>query len=87
MNVTESDLTLVGVNTPQYAFSGFSYNPATFTATWTLATPLKADKLLLDLNGHNASGVTDQAGDLLEWRVDRRHQHLSVGQWHSRRRL
>ncbi|HEY4233761.1 MAG TPA: RHS repeat-associated core domain-containing protein, partial [Lacipirellulaceae bacterium] len=69
VNLHESSLALYGVNASQYSFSDFSYNATTFTATWTLATPLKADKILLDLNGHNTAGVTDAGGSLLdgEW--------------------
>jgi hypothetical protein len=52
------------------AGAAFSYDPATFTATWTLATAgLGPDKLLLDLDGDSAAGVTDAAGNRLdgEW--------------------
>ena len=66
VNVQASDLVLSGVNTPQYAVSGFVYNPATLTATWTLTAPLPADRLVLSLDGHSPNGITDQAGNLLE---------------------
>ena len=66
VNVQESDLTLDGVNTPSYSFSGFSYNATTFTATWTLASPMTDDRLQLDLDGHDSNGVTNSSGTLLE---------------------
>ncbi|NLE37885.1 MAG: hypothetical protein GX621_07660 [Pirellulaceae bacterium] len=71
MNVTESDLALWGVNVADYVSEvgfvpgSFSYDSVTFTATWTLATPIGADKLLIDLNG-DAGGVTDASGNLLD---------------------
>ena len=37
--VREEDLSVSGVNTTAYAFSGFSYDPASYTATWTMAAP------------------------------------------------
>lgn len=50
--VSVSDLQVKGVRTPQYAVSGFSYDPATFTAAWTLAVPITAtDRLTLSLKG------------------------------------
>jgi len=59
VNVAESSLQLLGVNTPSYSFSGFSYNATTDTATWTLTQPIGADKLLIDLSDSvtNTSGV------------------------------
>ncbi len=63
VTVTESDLQVVGVNNASYSFSGFSYNATTFTATWTLASPLPDDKVMLELDGSDSSGVN--AGGLL----------------------
>ncbi len=73
VNVTQGDLSLRGVNVSDYAFSSFSYDPATFTATWTLdlaAQPdgsigIGADRLLIDLE----DTVTDTNGTALdgEW--------------------
>ena len=51
VNVTSSDLTLNGVNVPSYAISGFSYNSATNTATWTTAQNLKDDKINVGVSG------------------------------------
>jgi hypothetical protein len=63
VHVIAADLSVSGTNVTAYAFSDFSYNPNTFTATWTLAQTLAKDKILLDLdaNGmypvHNAEGL------------------------------
>jgi len=64
--VSQSDLALTGINVPTYAISGFSYNAATKTATWTLAAPLGADRLTLTLNGQSPSGVHDSNGNYLQ---------------------
>lgn len=44
-----------------YAILDMDYDQATRTATWTLAQPVRNDKLLLDLDG-GADGVIDAAG-------------------------
>ena len=64
VTVQQSDLRLLGVTVPQYAFASFSYNPTTFTATWTPSTPLANDRLLIDLSGYGA--VADAAGNALD---------------------
>ena len=56
VNVQQSSLLLTG--TKSYAFSNFTYNPTTFTATWTLTTPITADKLHIDLQSTGPSAVT-----------------------------
>jgi RHS repeat-associated protein len=50
--VEVGDLTLNGLNLPSYALrpDGFSYDAATRRATWTLAQPIAADKLLITLS-------------------------------------
>jgi hypothetical protein len=66
VNIDKTDLALIGVNVASYDIAGssFSYDAATFTATWTLAAPMGADKLLIDLD---ASSVTDTTpGALLD---------------------
>jgi len=50
-----------GVAVPSYGFTDFAYDPATRTATWTLARPLRGDKVLLDLDG-DAGGASAPAG-------------------------
>jgi hypothetical protein len=73
VNVAADDLTVRGASTATYApaaTGAFAYDPATFTATWTLATAgVPSDKLLLDLDGDPGTGVTDAAGNRLdgEW--------------------
>ena len=56
-----ASLAVPGVDAATYTVSGFSYDRATFTATWTLAGPLRADRLTLA----PAAGVTDAAGNPL----------------------
>jgi hypothetical protein len=69
--VAADDLKVAGVNVPNYALppGGFSYNGATHVATWTFASNLNADKLLLALDSTAVSGVHDIAGNRLdgEW--------------------
>jgi polygalacturonase len=63
VNVTESSLQLVGANVSNYSFSNFTYNSTTDTATWTLAGPIAADKLQIDLNG---ASVTNSSTEELD---------------------
>jgi parallel beta helix pectate lyase-like protein len=65
-------LSLRGVNTGNYPAIAYQYDPGTLTATWTLAQPLRNDKLLLELNGgefrfrFNAlPGDTNRSGSVL----------------------
>ncbi len=62
VNVSAGSLELYGVNVASYSLPTFSYNASTFTATWTLASALGTDKLLL----HLLDSVTDQAGNALD---------------------
>ena len=55
--VTAADLSVSGVNQTAYVFSGFSYDPNTYTATWTLAAPIAKDKLMLDLDADGMAPV------------------------------
>jgi hypothetical protein len=61
VTVARADLMLSGVavTTYGYAAGGFSYDPATFTATWTLDRNVPADKLRLQLRDavHNGAGT------------------------------
>ncbi len=61
VNVAAGDLQLAGVNVPNYSVTGVSYDVATFTATWTLAAPIAADKLLVRVR----DTVAGQSGGLL----------------------
>jgi serralysin len=60
--VSQGDLDLVGVNVPTYAFSGFSYDPGSFTATWATSQPIDAEKLLVDLS----DTIQDTTGNSLD---------------------
>jgi subtilisin family serine protease len=59
VSIQQDDLSLLGLSVPSYAFSGFSYDASTFTATWTLPGAISNDNLLLVLDGFTASGVVD----------------------------
>jgi hypothetical protein len=48
---------LLGINVPNYAISAPSYDPSTFTATWTLPAALGADRLTLNITGVTAPPV------------------------------
>jgi hypothetical protein len=71
VTVGQSDLLLSGVNTTAYNISGgtFSYNSATFTATWTLPQAISPDKLMLALNADGSDPIEDSVGNRLdgEW--------------------
>jgi VCBS repeat-containing protein len=55
--VAQDDLVITGVTNATYATSAFTYDPATFTATWTLSTAISNDKVRLSLFGDAVSGV------------------------------
>ncbi|RIK83172.1 MAG: hypothetical protein DCC68_04345 [Planctomycetota bacterium] len=61
VNVAAGDLVLHGVNVANYGVAGVAYDPATFTATWSLAAPVAADKLLVRVR----DTVTGQSGGSL----------------------
>ncbi|HEY1603597.1 MAG TPA: hypothetical protein VGG64_28610, partial [Pirellulales bacterium] len=69
VNVQQNSLVLSGVNVGNYSFSSFSYDAATFTATWTLTAPIRADRLVVDLHSSGAGAITDSRGQSLdgEW--------------------
>jgi hypothetical protein len=56
VNVQQSNLSLVGVNVSSYSIKSFSYDSASYTATWILSSPIPADKVLIAL----ADTVTDR---------------------------
>ena len=70
VNVATDDLAVHGINVPRYLVRDMTYDPMTFTATWTLTPPnqpggvvgIAADRLLIDL----FDGVTDLAGNALD---------------------
>jgi hypothetical protein len=61
VTVAKGDLQLYGVNTAKYSISGFSYDPSTYVATWTLAAAIGDDKVLIDLADtvSNVNGALD----------------------------
>lgn len=69
VDVQMGDLSVSGVNTTAYAFSAFSYDAGTYTATWTLSQSVTKDKLLLDLDGDGLDPVHDACENVLdgEW--------------------
>ena len=85
VTVDQDDLKLDGVNLAEYAFKpdlpdgspndGFVYDPATFTATWTLTGPIGRDKLLLQLNADGSSPIEDSAGNRSGRRLDESDEH------------
>ena len=65
VNVSQGDLSIHGVNVPDYAIVGFNYDGGSLMASWILSGAGAADKLLLTLS----DDVTDVVGDRLdgEW--------------------
>jgi hypothetical protein len=53
----QQDLVVHGINTANYAISGFSYDPAVKTGTWTLATAITRDKVMLIMDDANVGGL------------------------------
>lgn len=48
VTVTQDDLIVNGVNVAKHHVTGFAYNAATFTATWSLDQDVPVDKVLVD---------------------------------------
>lgn len=61
--VGQHDMLLAGTGMPSYAIGGFGYDPATFTATWTLSASIPADKLLLQVRDNVRSVASGEALD------------------------
>jgi hypothetical protein len=82
--IDPGDLAVRGVAVANYAFAGFGYDPATRTATWTLAAPVTQDRLRLVLDGGRLPGLDGEwvnggdsfpagdgsAGGTFDFRVD-----------------
>jgi hypothetical protein len=66
VSVQQDDLTITGVNQATYAPTAFAYDAEHFTATWTLPAPVNNDVLTIRLEGSDATGVTDLAGNPLQ---------------------
>ena len=60
VDVEQGDLAIASAAGTTYNVTGFSYDEATFTATWTLDQPIDADILTVSL-----AGVTDSTGNAL----------------------
>ncbi len=58
-----NELELKGKDDAVVGFSSFSYNPFTFTATWTFAAELASDKYAIHLNDLT---ITDASGNRLD---------------------
>ena len=56
------DLKVWGAGGRQYAVAGFAWDFSTRTGTWTLAEPVGADTLRLDLDGDGPDGVRNSRG-------------------------
>lgn len=70
--VAQSSLVVSGFNQANYPVNAFSYDATTDTATWTLATPITNDRVLLDLNtpqGNFDLGSLTEDGELLRFNV------------------
>jgi serine-aspartate repeat-containing protein C/D/E len=65
VRLQRGDLRVIGAGGIAYAWRDFRYDPATFTATWTLAQPFGADRIRLELEGDAPAGVTDAVGNFL----------------------
>jgi uncharacterized delta-60 repeat protein len=69
--IDKSGLLLSGINAATYNVIGstFSYDAATFAATWVLPQAIGADKLLIHLNADGADPIADESGNRLdgEW--------------------
>jgi hypothetical protein len=66
VSVQQNDLLVQGVNNASYVTSAFAYDPATFTATWTLAQPLPADKVRIQLSAGGVDPIRNAAGVRLD---------------------
>jgi hypothetical protein len=53
----QSDLVVHGINTANYAVTGFTYDASTNTGVWTLGTAITRDKLMLILDDANVGGL------------------------------
>ena len=62
VTVRQEHLSLLGVNVDRYESIAFEYDETTFTAAWTLARAVGADKLLIELS----DSVRDVAGNRLD---------------------
>jgi hypothetical protein len=57
------DLEVRGVNVADYPVTGYAYNAAARTGTWTLGRSIEADKIYIDLDGGARVGVRGGPGN------------------------
>lgn len=69
VSVDAADLSISGVDVTAYEVSGFTYDSQSYTATWTLAHEIAADRVFLDLGGDGLDPVSNITGAVLdgEW--------------------
>lgn len=60
--VRANHLSLTGVNATNFQIQQFAYDPATYTASWTLSAPLAKNSYLLEIDGDGISPVVDLQG-------------------------
>jgi len=60
--ISADSLVVTGLLVPQYGIAGFTYDPTSFTATWTLSRAIGMDQILLDLRSAGPAAVTDIFG-------------------------
>ena len=70
--VGDDDLTVSGVNVPGYGLlpGGFSYDPVSFVATWTLDSAVGLDQLTIALESDVVTGIHVAAGGALDAALD-----------------
>lgn len=65
VSVQSNDIGIRGINVANYSVSSFSYNSATFIASWTLSAAIDTDRVLIDLDGDSGTAVLDAATNKL----------------------
>ncbi|HEY4311894.1 MAG TPA: peptidylprolyl isomerase [Pirellulales bacterium] len=70
VNVQQNSLLLTDKLGVQYLIRGFTYNPSTYTAVWTLGGSIGADNMQIHLSSTGPYAVTDRSGNSLDgdWR-------------------
>jgi hypothetical protein len=66
LSIDPDDLRVRGVNVPTYPVASLDFDPATDVATWTLARPLGADNVIVEIEGDAPHGVRDRSGQFLD---------------------
>jgi hypothetical protein len=66
LSVDPDDLRVRGANVSSYPVSSLDFDPVTSVATWTLARPLGADRVIIEVEGDAPNGVRDYDGQFLD---------------------